>query len=115
MLETLAGVAQWTECWTAKQRVAGSIPSQGTCLGYRPGPQQGGVLEATKHCCFSPSLSPSLPLSLKITSFFFLSAQESSMWKWTRADWSAQKQAHGTRYGLGQGLTGLGRTVVLTL
>ena len=29
----LAGVAQWTEHWPANQRVAGSIPSQGTCLG----------------------------------------------------------------------------------
>ena len=35
----LAGVAQWIEHWTAKQRVASSIPSQGTCLGCRPGPQ----------------------------------------------------------------------------
>ena len=29
----LAGVVWWIECWTANQRVAGSIPSQGTCLG----------------------------------------------------------------------------------
>ena len=35
----LDGVAQWTECWTANQRVAGSIPSQGTCLGCGPGAQ----------------------------------------------------------------------------
>ena len=33
----LAGVAQWTEHWTANQRANGSIPSQGTCLGCRPG------------------------------------------------------------------------------
>ena len=38
-LLALAGVAQWIECQTANQRVAGSIPSQGTCLGCRPGPQ----------------------------------------------------------------------------
>ena len=37
----LAGVAQWIECWPANQRVAGSIPSQGTCLGYWQGPQCG--------------------------------------------------------------------------
>ena len=37
----LAGVAQWTECWSANQRVASSIPSQGTCLGGRPGAQLG--------------------------------------------------------------------------
>ena len=35
----LAGVAQWIEHWPAKQRVASSIPSQGKCLGCRPGPQ----------------------------------------------------------------------------
>ena len=35
----LAGVAQWIECRSSSQRVAGSIPSQSTCLGYRPGPQ----------------------------------------------------------------------------
>ena len=35
----LAGVAQWSEGWPANQRVASSIPSQGTCLGCRPGPQ----------------------------------------------------------------------------
>ena len=37
----LAGVAQWIELQPANQRVAGSIPSQDTCLGCRPGPQQG--------------------------------------------------------------------------
>ena len=35
----LAGVAQWTECWPVKQRVASLIPSQGTCLGCGLGPQ----------------------------------------------------------------------------
>ena len=35
----LAGVAQWIEFRPADQRVAGLIPSQGTCLGCRPGPQ----------------------------------------------------------------------------
>ena len=29
----LAGEAQWIECWPVNQRVAGSIPSQGMCLG----------------------------------------------------------------------------------
>ena len=38
---SLAGVTQWIECWTAKQRVAGLIPSQSTCLGCGPGPQLG--------------------------------------------------------------------------
>ena len=35
----LAGVAQWIEHGPADQRVASSIPSQGTCLGCGPGPQ----------------------------------------------------------------------------
>ena len=33
----LAGVAQWIEFWPVNQRVAGSIPSQGTCQCCRPG------------------------------------------------------------------------------
>ena len=52
---TLAGVAQWTECQPANHRVAGSIPSQGTCLGCRPGPQY-GVHER------QPYIDVSLPL-----------------------------------------------------
>ena len=35
----LAGVAQWIEGQPVNQRVSGSLPSQGTCLGCRPGPQ----------------------------------------------------------------------------
>ena len=35
------GVAHWIECQPANQRVTGSIPSQGICLGCGPGPQQG--------------------------------------------------------------------------
>ena len=33
MYIALAGVAQWIECRPENQRVASSIPSQGTCLG----------------------------------------------------------------------------------
>ena len=33
---TLVGVAQWIQHWPANQRVTGSIPSQGTCLGCWP-------------------------------------------------------------------------------
>ena len=40
-LMALAGVAQWIERRPANQRVAGLIPSQGTCLGCGTGPQQG--------------------------------------------------------------------------
>ena len=35
----LAGVAQWIECLPVNQRIIGSIPSPGTCLSCRPGPQ----------------------------------------------------------------------------
>ena len=35
----LADMAHWIEHLPVKQRVAGSIPSQGTCLGCGPGPQ----------------------------------------------------------------------------
>ena len=38
-LRAVAGMAQWIECQHAHQRVIGSIPSQGTCLSCRPGPQ----------------------------------------------------------------------------
>ena len=34
--KALAGVVQWIERHSANQRVAGSIPSQGTCLGCGP-------------------------------------------------------------------------------
>ena len=49
---------------------------QGTCLGCGPGPQLGAYKRqqtnavALKHHCFSPSLSHSLPLSLKINKIF---------------------------------------------
>ena len=36
--QALAGVAQWIEHQPANQGVAGSIPSQGTCLAYGLGP-----------------------------------------------------------------------------
>ena len=54
---TPAGVAQGIECQPAKQRVVGSIPSQGTCLGIRPSPQK-GALERKSH------IDVSLPLFL---------------------------------------------------
>ena len=33
----LAGVAQWVARRPENQGVAGSVPSQGTCLGFKPG------------------------------------------------------------------------------
>ena len=49
----LAGVAQWIECWPANQRVTGSIPIKGTCLGCWLDPQgqiPRGIQEATDLC-----------------------------------------------------------------
>ena len=60
-----AGVAQWIDHWPANQRVASSIPSQGTCLGCGPGPQW-GALERQPHTDVSlPLFLPPFP-SLKI-------------------------------------------------
>ena len=56
-MQALACVAQWTECRPENQRVAGSIPSQGTCLGCGLGPQC-GVHERQPH------IGVSLPLFL---------------------------------------------------
>ena len=62
----LASVAPWIESWPANQRVAISIPSQGT----RPGSQSGlqlGVNERQPHIDVSlPSFLSPFPLSLKI-------------------------------------------------
>ena len=44
----LDGVAQWIECQPENQRVNSSIPRQGTCLGFKPGPQL-GVCERQAH------------------------------------------------------------------
>ena len=59
----LDGAAQWSECQAASQRVAGqgTIPSQGTYVGCRPGPLY-GVYERQPHIDVSLSLSPSFPL-----------------------------------------------------
>ena len=56
-LTALAGVAQWIKCQPTNHRVAGWIPSQGTC---RPGPQWGGRIRGN-HTLMFLSLSLSLP------------------------------------------------------
>ena len=67
----LAGVVQWIECQPVNQKVAGAIPSPGICLGCGPGPWLGACKRqmtdvSSPHWYSSPSLSPSLILSLKI-------------------------------------------------
>ena len=57
----LAGVAQWIEHQPENQRVAGSVPSQGTCPGCGPGPQE-GVCERQPHIdVFLPLFLPPSP------------------------------------------------------
>ena len=61
-------------CGSEGRSVASSIPGQSTCLGFGLDPSLVGALgEATgsidgsfSHQCFSPSVSPCLPLSLKL-------------------------------------------------
>ena len=57
MFDTLAGEAQRIEHRPVNQKVTGSIPSQGTCLGCGPGPQLG---EHDR----KPHIDVSLPLFL---------------------------------------------------
>ena len=64
-------MAQWIERWPVNKKEAGLIPSQGMCLGCRPGPQLGAyerqpIHVSLTHWCLSPALSPSLPPSLKL-------------------------------------------------
>ena len=63
----LAGVAQWIECQTVNQRVAGFILIQGTCLGFRPGPlvKGGGAFKRQTYIDVSLPLSLLSPLSKK--------------------------------------------------
>ena len=74
----MTSVAQWVGHRPTKQGVAGSIPGEGTCLGCRFSPWLGRFLAHTKRQpidvslssqCFSPSLSPFLPLPLSPLSF----------------------------------------------
>ena len=71
----LAGVAQWIEHWPANRRVAGSISGQGTFLGCPGTCLAGGLWRVADHC-FSPSLSPSLAISLKVNKVFFKKWEE---------------------------------------
>ena len=58
----------WMPDWEPKGRQFDS--QSGHMPGLRARSPLGGAWEATTHWCFSPSLSPSLPLSLKINKIF---------------------------------------------
>ena len=62
---TLTRVAQLVDHRSVKPKVAGLIPSQGTCLGCGFNPWSGHMREAIDRC-FSSTLAPSLPLCLKV-------------------------------------------------
>ena len=64
-MSSLTGVAHLVGPHPGKWMIASLIPSQGTCLGCGFSPWSGHVQEATD-TCFSPSLLPSLPISVKI-------------------------------------------------
>ena len=62
----LDSVAQSVVHHSVNRKVTCWIPGQGSCPGYGISPQSGHIWRATDWC-FSPPLSPSLPLSLKIS------------------------------------------------
>ena len=64
----LAGVAQWIEHWPPNQKVTSLIPSQGTCLGCRPGPWLG----ACERQMINVSLTHDVSLSLFLPHFLSL-------------------------------------------
>ena len=71
MCSALAGVAQGIECWPGSRKVTNSILSPGHMPGLQARSPVGDVREATDPCisCMSMflySLSPSLPLCLKL-------------------------------------------------
>ena len=71
--KVLTGVAQLSGRHPTNQKVAGSIPCQGTCLGCGPGPQWRWQGHARgNHTLLFLSLSPTRPLCLKMNKIFFL-------------------------------------------
>ena len=60
----LAGVAQWIEHWPMNQKVVGSSPSEGKCLGCRPGCHLGVCVRQHISC-----IDVSLPLILPPSPF----------------------------------------------
>ena len=99
----LAGVAQWTECWPANQRLdsqSGHLPGLWARSPVR------GVQEAITHWCFPPSLSPSLPLSLKISKLLkkikYRNEEEHGMLKTEKAHGTVGRWSGKSKQKLGQ-------------
>ena len=59
-LIALAGVAQWIEHRPVNQKVTGSIPSQGTCLGCGLVPQLKACKRQPRALPLAHSMSPTL-------------------------------------------------------
>ena len=61
--EALTDVAQWIEHRPVNQKVTGSIPSQGTCLGCGAGPQFGAheIDVSLTYQCSLPLFLPPFP------------------------------------------------------
>ena len=62
-----AGVPQWIECQPVNPRV--QFPVRAHSWVACQFPSRGCMWEATTHWCFTPTLSPSLPLCLKINKY----------------------------------------------
>ena len=63
----MTGVAQWIESCPAHRKIAGSIPSQGTCLGCEFGPLLEHMQETAKvSLLIDVSLPVFLPLFLSL-------------------------------------------------
>ena len=88
---TLAGVAQWSECWTVNQRVASSIPSRGTCLGCGLG-SWFGVRDRWPHIDISLPLFPSPFSSLEINKLKSKKKKGTSLWSCFSLPWLSISQ-----------------------
>nr|KAF6462285.1 hypothetical protein HJG59_011321 [Molossus molossus] len=83
---SLAGFAQWLECWPMYQRDPDSVPTQGTYLSCSLFPSLVGscgwqALDVSlSHGCVSLPFSPSLPLYLKIDAKMSLGEDKKKKW-----------------------------------
>ena len=74
----LTSVAQWVGCCPIMQRVAGSIPSQGTCLGCSLSPQRQPIDVSLL------LFLPSFPLLLKVNKLINLKNFQKALWVYNK-------------------------------